>query len=1050
MGVVNNFVRISFNEHQSLCMVRRLLVLLIATISCTTVFAQKTTVYTEADRNYRLGLELLDKQKYGAARKAFEQTLYSTESISDEARMNSTYYIGWCAAELYQTDAEYLLLGFIQHYPESPKMEEAYFSLGNYYYRAKKYKKSLEWFSRLDLATLDKDERDEVNFKIGYSAYMTEDYDKASRAFFDVKDGDSKYATAAQYYYAHMAYVSENYETALKEFLKLRNSEAFAPVAPYYITQIYYKQGKYDEVLKYAPNALDSAGARNGMEIARMVAESHYRKGEYTTALPYLTDYEKNSPNAGASDYYAIAYSYYRTNQFEKAIPYFQKLTAVEDSLSQNAYYHLGDCFIHTNNKRSARNAYQSAAKMTFDPFITEESRFAYAKLSYELSFQSVAIEACRSFVKDYPESQHVAETNEILINIYASTRNYRDALIALDAIKTKTPGMKVAYQKVAYFRGIELFMDNKLQDAIKMFQTSLANPVDNRLTAEANYWKGEAYYKLGQYEQAVRSYNDFLFMPSAVTSEHYNLANYNAGYANFKLESYANSQTAFRKYIKDKPHTDPQRYSDALLRIADCSFMLRDQNAALDFYSQAIQSGAKASDYAYYQRGIILGVQGKLNEKIASLEKLIEQYPTSVYLDDALYETGQAHLTIDNNGKALTYFSRVINEFPSSSYVKKAELGEALVYYNEGKDEQATAACKRIISKYPNSNESREALSQLKNISVSQHKVDDYLAYVKEVPNADLSTAGQDSIVYEAAELLYTQGKCEEAQRDFDNYLSKYPNAVFKVNANYYRSDCLYRSKKYEEALPGYEYVIAQPKNSFTEKSLLNDALIQFRLKRYEEAAQRFDALEKSAEVKDNITAAQIGQLRAYYKIGKCDRALIAAGKLLANTSIDKDLQNEAQLITGRCYLAEADFAKSKAAFSVVAKRTNSEMTAESKYSLALIEYKQQNYKESQKLIFEVQKQVPSYDFWIAKSFILLGDDYLALKDTFQARETYKSIVDNFERESNEQEDLKQVAQQKLDAINQSRDAREKELLDEKRRLSGAGDDSLEVNPIK
>lgn len=1030
-------------------MVRRFFGMLAFLIACSPVFAQKTEIYIEPDRDYRLGLELVNKQKYGAARTAFEHTVQSSEAISDEARMNACFYIGYCAAELYHADAEYRLLRFMNLYPESPLKEEAVYVLGNLYYRQKKYKKSIEWFRKIDTNGLTTERRDEVNFKAGYSAYMTEDYESASRSFYAVKDGNSKYATASQYYYAHMAYVNQNYETALKEFLRLRESEAFAPVAPYYITQIYYKQGRYDEVLKFAPGVLDSAGARNGMEISRMVAESFYRKGNYKEAIPYLTDYEKNSPNSGPADYYALAYSYYRTGQYEKAIPYFQKLTIQEDSLAQNAYYHLADCYMRTSAKRSARTAFQSAAKLGFDKEIQEESRFAFSKLSYELSFQSVAIESIRSFIKDFPQSAHIDEANELLISMYANTKNYKDALVAIESVKTKSPSIKAAYQKVAYYRGVELFMDNKPVDAINLFQVSLKNPVDSKLAAEAHYWKGESYYKLGNYADAVKSYNEFLYAPAAVASEKYNLANYNTGYAEFKQENYSAAQTAFRKYVKEKDRTDQARYSDALLRIADCSFMQRDQAAALEYYNQAIVANAKASDYALYQKGIIQGVQGRFAEKAATLERLIEKYPKSMYLDDALYETGQAYLTLGNNASALKNYRRVIAEFPASSYLKKAELGEALVYYNDGKDEQALAACKKIIEKYPNTPEAKEALLQMKNISVAQQKVDEYLAYVKNVPNADVSDAAKDSLVYEAAEVLYTQGKCELAVKDFESYLSRFPNAIFSVNANYYKSDCLFRSKQYDKALPGYEYVNEQPKNAFTEKSLLNAAWIFYRGKQYDQAAQRYAALERTAEVKENLAAAQAGQMRCYARLNDCGAAAEAASEVLVSSPTDKDLENEARLIRGRCYVRSEEYMKAKPELAVVAKRTNSEMTAESKYLLALIEFHLSNYKESQKLIFEIQNQVPSYDYWIAKAFVLLGDNYLAQRDTFQARETYKSIVDNYQKDTNDPDDLKSLAQQKLDELISAENQKNLELHRRKMELQPAAEDSVDVNGL-
>ena len=1005
--------------------------------------AQQTAIFVDPERQYLNGIDLFTKQKYAAAQKEFMSVLESHENISVASKGNASYYVAKCAAELFHKDAEYLLLGFLKDYPGNVNDQNATYDLGIYYYRLKNYKKSIEWLEKVDQIDLADDRKDEINFKLGYAYYMTNDYDKSGKAFYKMKDGDSKYASAAQYYYAHIAYVSENYATALECFNKLKTSESFAPVVPYYITQIYYKQGRYDEVLKYAPGVLDTTNSKNGIEIGRMVAESYYRKEDYKSAIPYLLDYERNSPNSGRVDDYALGFSYYRTKEYEKAIPFLQKVTGVEDSLGQNAYYHLADCYLKSNNKRSARLAFQSAARMKFDPVITEESQFNYAKLSYELNFQSAAIEGFTSFMKNYPQSAYIDQVNEMLVGLYANARNYKDALTAIEMVKNKTQSIKAAYQRVAYYRGVELFMDNNSADAVKLFTTSLSYPIDQSLVANAQYWKAEAYYRLNNYDASIRSYADFQLTPAAVKSKNYNLSNYNVGYGNFKKENYGEAQTAFRKYIRTKEETDPARFNDALLRIADCFFMLRDQGNALDYYNQAITAGAKASDYAIFQKAVIQGVQGKMSDKVATLQKLFDKYPKSVYFDDGLYEAGQASMILSRYDDALRYYRRIISEFPSGSYLRKAELGEALVYYNTNQDDKAMAAYKNIVNKYPKTSESKEALVQIKNISVSQNKVDDYVNYVKNVPDADVSDASQDSLTYEAAELRYTQGNCQDAVIDFNRYLDKYPNAIFKVNATYYKADCQYRNKQYDMALTAYEYIISQPKSPFTEKSLLNAALINFKNKAYDRALAQFESLESIAEVKDNITSAIVGQMRSAFRLNDYVKAQTNSQKLLTVAANDKDLTNEAHLISGKSFLKTNDVSSAKAELQIVAKRTNSEMTAESKYLLALIEFQMSNFKESQKLIFEIQKQVPSYDFWIAKGFILLGDNYLALKDTFQAKETYKSIVTNFEKDPSDPEDLREVAKQKLDALTAGDEDKNKKMIEKKMKDVEAAEDS-------
>ena len=101
----------------------------------------------------------------------------------------------------------------------------------------------------------------------------------------------------------------------------------------------------------------------------------------------------------------------------------------------------------------------------------------------------------------------------------------------------------------------------------------------------------------------------------------------------------------------------------------------------------------------------------------------------------------------------------------------------------------------------------------------------------------------------------------------------------------------------------------------------------------------------------------------------------------------------------------------------AIVAKQSG-ENGAEAKFSLALIQYTLKNYKTSKDKCFEVINAVPSYNYWIGKSFILLADNYIALGDTFQAKHTLKSIVENYEKDPSDKEDIRSMAQEKLNAL--------------------------------
>ena len=419
--------------------------------------AQRTYVYLDPEFSYKTGLELFEKQKYAAAQREFSKALESAERLPAGTQAEAEYYHAVCAMELYNKDAEYLLLKLTEHHKESPRVNMARFQLGKLFYRNKNYKRAAEYFAQTDVTDFGEDELAEYHFKNGYTNYNLNEFEKASKSFAEIKDKDTKYSAAANYYYCQIAYLNKNYETALQGFLKLSSSENFGPVVPNYIAQIYYLQNKYDELIQYAQPLLDSGSIKNRADVLRMVAEAYYRKGNYEKAIPNFTEYISLSPNTNRTDFYQVGFCYYKTGDCKKAIENFKKVTDQNDSLAQNAYYHLADCFVKGNDKSSARSAFLSASKTSYDAAITEDAMFSYAKLTYETSLQASAIDAFRNFIKTYPDSRHIDEANEMLVVIFTTTKNYRDALELIATMKNKSPRIRAAYQRSAYFRGVEI-----------------------------------------------------------------------------------------------------------------------------------------------------------------------------------------------------------------------------------------------------------------------------------------------------------------------------------------------------------------------------------------------------------------------------------------------------------------------------------------------------------------------------------------------------------------------------------------------------------------
>jgi tetratricopeptide (TPR) repeat protein len=118
--------------------------------------------------------------------------------------------------------------------------------------------------------------------------------------------------------------------------------------------------------------------------------------------------------------------------------------------------------------------------------------------------------------------------------------------------------------------------------------------------------------------------------------------------------------------------------------------------------------------------------------------------------------------------------------------------------------------------------------------------------------------------------------------------------------------------------------------------------------------------------------------------------------------------------LYSGLAYLQKGDTTSAVKEFDYTVANTKTIAAAEAKYNVALIEYNKGKFKASQKTCFDLVKELPNYDYWVAKTYILLADNYVAMKDNFQAKATLKSIIENYKGD----DDILQTAKDKLDKL--------------------------------
>ncbi|PLW93464.1 MAG: hypothetical protein C0592_06000 [Marinilabiliales bacterium] len=977
--------------------------------------AQKTLIHSQPTALFEEANDLFAKEKYAAARHTYDQVIMMVGNRENPVSVEAEFYAAVCAYELMNKDAAGLFTNYIYNHPENSYVKLSWFYLGNIYYREKGYRKAIKAYPNTSEKVLSDEQLAEYHFKFGYSHFMQDDYTEARKHFMAIKDYDNKYTRPAIYYYSHIAYIEKQYEVALAGFKSLLTDESFGGIAPYYIAQIYYLQNKYDELIDFAPPMLENPNVKRQAEMSRMLGDAYYAKKRYSDAVPYLEKYmETTSKAITRDDYYQLGYAYYSLKNWGKAVENFEKVSSKEDSVNQNTSYHLADCYLQTGNKKYALNAFHEAYRLSFNKLISEDALFNYARLSYELDFHPYngAVRALEQYLDDYPNSDRAEEAKELMVDLLMSTGNYKDAIEMIDRIKFKTERIREAYQKVNYYHGVEIYNSGHYRKAIKLFDVAITNNYNRVVRSEALYWKGEAYYHLNQYDSAAANYKLFLNYPAAEVLPYYNRAWYNMGYAQMQRKNYKSAQNSFKNYVDNSGKESVIMRNDAMLRLADCHFIQKDYTNAITWYDKSINLKSSNRDYALLQKAKCQGIKGNYNGKLNTLSLMMQNYPSSDFADDALYEQGITNEIMDKQNDALTSYDKIITDHNESQLRAKAILKKGMIYRNMRQNDDAIAAFKMLIDEYEGTEETKQAWMNLKAIYTDMDRIDDFIALVQD-HGQTISQMEQDSLIYQAAENKYLDGDCESAKTAFKNYIENYPEGSFIVNAQFYRAECLYGENNFDDAISGYEFVLQKPFNRYTETSLLKSARIYFNKKNYSKSIDRYTKLIDVAQMQAAKQEARKNIMLSHYNLEQFNEAILAAQEFMAMSDITDDDKNKASAVIGRSAFHLGDENRATQEFQKLVKLKSNELGAEANYYLAMIQFNKKNYEESEKLIFDLINEFASFEYWVARSFILLSDVYVATGDLFQAKYTLQSVLDNYEGE-----DLKQEAQNKLDAI--------------------------------
>lgn len=332
---------------------------------------------------------------------------------------------------------------------------------------------------------------------------------------------------------------------------------------------------------------------------------------------------------------------------------------------------------------------------------------------------------------------------------------------------------------KVAFSQGVEKLENGNPKAAVRTLTQAINYNSNN---PETYHQRGNAYYDLEQYQNAIKDYTQAIQL-----NPNYTNAYFNRGLARYDAQDLSGAIADYSQVIELEP-TDV----DAYYKRGLAHYALENYQKAIEDYSEAIRI---QSDHplAYRSRGIARVNSGDLQGALADYTEAIQLDSKNVL---AYYDRGRTRFHLGDYQGALADYDRVIELQPDNSSVYGNRCSTQI---NLSKHQAAIDDCTKAIQLEPNAVAYNNRCVAYLNISELENALADCNKAIELTPT--------DHKAYS------NRGMVQVAQQDFQAAIADYTKAI-ELNPNdaqsySNRATAYYELQDYNQAIADYVQAI-------------------------------------------------------------------------------------------------------------------------------------------------------------------------------------------------------------------------------------------------
>ena len=956
------------------------------------------------ETSYRQALRLYEKGMFGRSAMMFDAVTLESERKADPAG-----YSLLCDVRACVPGYEERIEAYLAEYPYSVLIPQIRFHHALNLFDSQQYVSASEQFALVNENSLYPVQRTEFVFKSAYCDLENGNLYSARDGFMDVEGRKlSDYTAPSRYSIGYIEYNLKHFRRAVSWFEQAAEDVRFAEMSAYYILECHFLLKDYEHVISKGREMYASAPAERRPHLARLISESYLVRDDVSNARKYydLSLAGGRTENTRADWFYGGSVLY-AVRDYKGAIDNFMRMGERCDSIGQIASYNLGYSYVQTKDKVSAMQAFKEAAALNYDSAIEEDALFNYAKLAFDLNDD---ISVFNEYLYRYSDSKKGDRIYSYVAVAALQNRDYEGAVEAYDKIDELDEDMKLNYMKANYLRANQLVRSGSFRKAIPCLKAAAYySPKSSRFNQLSRFWLAESYYRNDQYSDARALFSE-LYNASALygQAEAY-LIPYNIAYCYFKEGNYALAKKWFGEYLGEK---SVKYRKEALLRKADCDFAVKNYKAAAVAYDIVLRDYFDADDiYPYYQSALSYGLVNQPDRKIELLSNVTKASSDAEFYPEALFELGRSYALKEDDENAMLCFEKVASTVKDSTYVAKAYIEMGTLTRNQSMFNEALGYYKTVVEEMPLSEYAGDALLAIESIYQTKNDPQEYLRYIETIGKGEIKTEDEkETMIFNAAEQVFLSENYQKALVSLQSYLEAYPEGRHLYKADFYMAESYRMLGKNEQACDSYRMVIENGEGSFVELAMLNFANLSYKLERWEDAYGGYSSLGSSAKLGNNAYVALLGMMRSAFRGHQWAKALSGADAVVAHEMSDAAVKTEAEYVKAKSYLATSRRDEAFAILERLARDMGGEYGAEAAYMLIQDSYDRGDFDSVETKVYAFAEAGSGQTYWLARSFVVLGDSFMERDDVEQAKATFESIRDEYSPASEEDDVLDNV----------------------------------------